>query len=135
MVGASSPSHRGGVAAFKLAALYPYYDAVPEYFDNVQVTKAEQGAAGWVYEFAVSISYADNPKLLVDVNVQVVDQDGAQLCDPVDAEVDQTSNHILVSNCDSAEKVEKAVVVIRAKLSVEDDLMKIREYEFDLTKI
>lgn len=114
-----SPSHSDGGTPFSIATIYPYYDAKPAYFDSVQLTKVAQENKKWVYEFVVGAVYLDDPEKMIDVEVRIDDQDDKILCTTTSVRVNSSSNHIMIDDCGSDDKVSLIQIRIFLKLATE----------------
>jgi hypothetical protein len=128
-----APSHISP-NAFSIASIYPYYDEKPEYFDSVQLIDSNESGGTWTYKFAASVVYADNPAMDIDVEIAIVDEAGTALCPVTQLTVNQTSNNIIIDNCQATHQATQAKITIQAKLHSDTagTVQPVSEYTFDL---
>jgi len=129
-----SPSHVPG-GNFSLSSIYPY-DVEPVYFENMQLTSVTDAGGVWKYEFAATIVYIEDPTQDLDVQIKVVDEAGASLCTDTVVTVNQTSNHIAITSCQSNHQVTEAKINLSAKLHSDTGaLQTVKDYDFDLADV
>lgn len=117
-----SPSHNGNGSVetpFDVTKVYPYYDAKPDYINNVQLTKAFKDGSVWRYQFVAGIVYAENPDTDININIEIFDQDDKLLCLSKQATVNSSSNHIIIDNCNSSIKATTVKIHVYAKLATQ----------------
>lgn len=117
-----SPSHNGDgtvITPFDVSKVYPYYDAKPEFINNVQLTKAFKDGNVWRYQFVASAVHVDTPDSNINVNIQIYDQDGELLCLSTQATMNSSSNHIVINNCNSSVKATLVKINVFVKLATQ----------------
>lgn len=130
-----SPSHSGSATetdTFSMTAVYPYLNAKPTYFDNIQLTDVVNDSGVWRYQFVAGIVYIDDPTKNIDYQINITDEDDNLLCLSKTGRINSSSNHIMIDNCNSSNKAEIVRIKVRAKLATESTYSVVSDYDFEL---
>lgn len=126
----SPGSDRKTSGSASLLSTYPY-DNKPDYFDNIQVIKAElQTNHTWKFSFSAVIAYADSPGTLIDTEIYIVDENNYNICPVTQAQVNNNSNNIPILDCVVTNKPENIHIVINAKLASESLFRRVSTYNY-----
>jgi hypothetical protein len=110
----------GQSSSQSVSSVYPYYSEKNEFFDSVQLIKADVQADNSIdLSFAATIAYADDPEAILDVEYRVQDENGDLVCPRIIAQVNNSNNHIEIDDCLAVKQLKSVTVVVQAKLKTE----------------
>jgi hypothetical protein len=111
-----SSSQRALGGQYRLIDLYPYKTEAPDFFEDIQLVSFSHDPESnlYVYQFIASVVDIEDEEQVLDVEVLIRDTDGNLVCPRVTQQVNRSSNHIEVPDCET----ERVLTQIEAYLRV-----------------